>query len=178
MAVWILLLRGINVGGAGRLPMASLRSLLGDLGCRDVATLIQSGNAIFTSGRPRGELITAVAEAIDARHGFRPKAVLLTVGELRRALEGNPFPEAARDPKPMHLWFHDPGQRPDAAALGPIRAGGEAWADLDGVLYLRAPGGIGRSKLAVAIGRQLPGATARNLDTCRKLLALAEAVPD
>lgn len=178
MAVWILLLRGINVGGAGRLSMADLRRLLVDLGCRHVSTLIQSGNAAFASDMPKGDLIASISEVIDARHGFRPKAILLTAGDLRAALAASPFPEAAGDPKPMHLFFHDPQVRPDASALNALRTEGEEWADIDGVLYLRAPAGIGRSKLAAAIGRQLKDATARNLDTCQKLLRLAESVPD
>ena len=54
MSVWILLLRAVNVGGTGRLPMATLKAILGDLGATDVATYIQSGNAVFRSGpRPR-----------------------------------------------------------------------------------------------------------------------------
>jgi uncharacterized protein (DUF1697 family) len=176
MTVWVLLLRGINVGGAGKLPMADLRRLLTDLGCDGVATYIQSGNAVFASDRSRADLSEAIAGAIEAAQGFRPPLFLLTAAELSAALDANPFPEAAADPKPMHLFFHDAGTRPDAAALDADKTGREAWSESGGVLYLRAPDGIGRSKLAVRIGRQFKGATARNLTTCRKLLAMAQAV--
>ena len=50
MARAVALLRGVNVGGRSRLPMAQLRAVLDNLGYRDVKTLLQSGNAVFEIG--------------------------------------------------------------------------------------------------------------------------------
>ncbi len=179
MTGWVLLLRGINVGGTGKLPMAGLRALLAELGCREVATYIQSGNAVFLSDRPRGELARAIGEAIAAEFGLRPDLFLLTGAELAAALAGNPWPEARQDPKPMHLFFHDNAAPADAAALDALLAEGEAWRLTDKVLYFRAPAGVGRSKFAERLGRHFKAAmTARNLNTCEKLLQMIGDLPD
>lgn len=178
MTAWVLLLRGINVGGSGKLPMPALRRLLEDLGCAQVATHIQSGNAVFRSDRPRADLAVAIGDAIEAGHGFRPAVFLLTGAELAAALAANPFPEAAADARPMHLFFHDNSARPDRAALDALLAPGESWHCTDAVLYLRAPAGIGRSKFAEKLPRHFKAAmTARNLRTCVALAAMVAALP-
>lgn len=177
MTAWILLLRGINVGGAGKLPMASLREIIAGTGGEDVATYIQSGNAVFRSARPRKALETAIADGIEAAHGFRPALFLLTAAEMGKALDGNPWPEAADDPKPMHIFFHDGAAKPDKAALDALLAEGEAWHATASLLYFRAPNGIGRSKFAEKLGRHFKAQmTARNLNTCRKLAEMAAAL--
>lgn len=174
---YVLLLRGINVGGAGKLAMGDLRALLAAEGYADVATYIQSGNAVFRSHRPRAELAEAIAAAIEAKAGFRPALFLLTKGELARALAANPWPEARQDEKPMHLFFHDNAAQPDGAALDALLAPGESWHHDAQCLYLRAPAGIGRSKFAEKLGRHFKAeTTARNLRTCEKLLDMVSAL--
>ena len=173
MTRYVLLLRGINVGGAGKLPMASLRALLTGTGCKDVATYIQSGNAVFASDKPRGPLTSAIQDAIEAAHGFRPYCLLLTKDELTAALKANPWPEAKDDPKPMHLIFHDNPAKPDHSALDALLAEDEQWELTDRVLYFRAPQGIARSKFMEKLGRHWKAqTTARNLRTCEKLLEM------
>lgn len=177
MTAWILLLRGINVGGSGKLPMADLRAMLVAIGCRDVATYIQSGNAVFSSDLPKAGLAEAIANAIEAGHGFRPGAFLLTEADMTAAIDGNPFPEAIDDAKPMHLIFLDGDARVDKPALDALLTATESWAMTDRVLYLRAPDGIGRSRFAERLSRHVSGVTtARNLNTCRKLLEMVRAV--
>jgi uncharacterized protein (DUF1697 family) len=177
MTAYVLLLRGINVGGAGKLPMADLRALLSGLGCTSVKTYIQSGNAVFASDLPRDDLTIAIRDAIAAGHGFRPFAMLLTESELADALTGNPWPEAEGDSKPMHLFFHDNSAKADHAALDALLADGESWHLTDQVLYFRAINGIGRSKFAEKMGRHFKvEMTARNLNTCRELLRMVQAL--
>lgn len=177
MTVWVLLLRGVNVGGAGRLPMPRLKAVLERLGAEDVVTYIQSGNAVFRAPGPRAALAAAIGEGIEAEAQFRPDVVLLSAEELTAALAANPWPEAEADAKPMHLFFHTGGAVPDPEALDGLRAPDEAWAEAPGVLYLRAPSGIGRSKLAERLPRLLGGpVTARNLRTCAALAGLAKAL--
>lgn len=70
---YAVLLRGINVGGHRKVPMAELRSLLEGLGHENVRTHLQSGNAVITTGggAPEGELTAAIEGAIEDRFGFR-----------------------------------------------------------------------------------------------------------
>ncbi|MEO8529632.1 MAG: DUF1697 domain-containing protein [Deltaproteobacteria bacterium] len=178
MTRYVLLLRGINVGGAGKLPMVSLRDLLSGIGCLHVATYIQSGNAVFAADLPREELVGSIQDAIEAAHGFRPYCLLLTEGELAAALTANPWPEAEGDEKPMHLIFHDGSAKADTAALEALLAADEQWKLTETVLYFRAPQGIGRSKFIEKLARYFKAqTTGRNLRSCEKLLAMVREIP-
>lgn len=178
---WILLLRGVNVGGRHSLPMRELVEILESLGLEDVRTYIQSGNAVFRA--PRGvsasqadEIAAALAEevaaAIRARRGFRPRALVLGAERLERAAAASPFQaESDADDRSVHVSFLvATPETPDLDGLSAIRAPSERF-HLDGdVFYLHAPEGIGRSKLATRAERLLGvEATARNWRTVRKL---------
>ncbi|MGZ4680257.1 MAG: DUF1697 domain-containing protein, partial [Ilumatobacteraceae bacterium] len=92
MATWIVLLRGINVGGANRLGMGDLRALVGSLGHTSVSTYIQSGNIVLTSARSdRAAMAAEICVGIDRAPGLSVSAVLRTPEELRAALATNPF---------------------------------------------------------------------------------------
>src|SRR6266700_4015900 len=78
MAVWIALLRGVNVVGSGRLPMAELTSILGKLRCSDVRTYSQSGNVVLRHAKATpAELTKRIGEAISKSHGFHTKVLVL-----------------------------------------------------------------------------------------------------
>ena len=173
---WIALLRGINVGGRHVLPMRDLMRILEKVGCRDVKTYIQSGNVVFrTSRRDASRLARIIGDEIDSQFGFRPMVVLLTAAELERAIEANPFPEAESDPSKLHLLFLVDSEQADLDRLEALRAKSERFELLDGVLYLHAPEGIGRSKLAAQAERALGApATGRNWRTIEKLAELAK----
>lgn len=175
-STWILLLRGINVGGRNRLPMGELVELLEALGLEDVDTYIQSGNVVFRSaGELSPGLGEEIAAAIEDRHGFRPRALLLPAEQLDQAAESNPFPAAEAEPKTLHLFFlGDVPEEPDVESLNELRAPSERFHLVDRVLYLHAPDGIGRSKLAARAERHLGvSATARNWRTVEKLRQMA-----
>lgn len=175
---WIALLRGINVGGGNKLPMASLRVILDGLGATDVQTYIQSGNAVFqhaeTDAARVGDMI---GNGIDQRHGFRPRVLALTAAEMARAAEANPFPNAETEPRTLHLYFlAEPSTAPDIEAIRSLASSSETFELTDNVFYLHAPGGIGRSKLAQQVERLLGvEATARNWRTVDNVLAIARA---
>ena len=173
---WIALLRGINVGGHHRLPMAELRELFEGSGCEEVRTYIQSGNAVLkASDTDREGLADRLAGAIEEAKGFRPAVMLLTPGELEAAMAGNPFPEATDEPNRLHLWFlaADP-EEPDLDALRSLRAPSERFELRGRIFYLHAPDGIGRSKLAARVERALGvEATARNWRTVETLHGMA-----
>jgi len=173
---WILLLRGINVGGKKVLPMRELVEVLESLGLEEVRTYVQSGNAVF---RAAGELPAGLGEevsaAIEARKGFRPQVLLLSAQDLERAIRGNPFPEAEAEPGRLHLFFL--ASTPESAhveGLEAARSPTERFRIAGDVFYLHAPDGIGRSKLAAKAERLLGvDATARNWRTVQKLREMA-----
>lgn len=174
---WIGLLRGINVGGANRLPMAELRDELERLGLASVRTYIQSGNVVFDS--PDDDTAEAIAgrieTAIEGRNGFRPRVLVLSAMRFREAMEANPFPEGEAEPKTLHLFFlAGPPDEVDLPALRAAASPTERFRLEDRVFYLHAPDGIGRSKLA-ARAEALLGvpATARNWRTVTRVWDLA-----
>lgn len=188
----VALLRGINVGGSGKLPMAELRAVLEGLGHHDVATYIQSGNAVFTPGAATATtdpvdtaaLTRSLEDAIEAAAGFRPPVVVLTGAQFGAVHAANPFP-AVSEPKQLHAGFH-------ARSLGATYAahvrdavrlaheqGSHDEAVVDGaVVYLHTPDGLGRSRLVELLGRIRADdgsgvrGTFRNWATVTKLLAL------
>jgi uncharacterized protein (DUF1697 family) len=178
MATWILLLRGINVVGRNRLPMAELVRDLETLRLTKVTTYIQSGNAVFqSSAKLATTLAGRIAARIEERHGFRPHVLILSVSDLARAVESNPFRSAQADPQSLHLFFLDSKPaKPDLASLARIRSTTEQFHLTDRVFYLHAPDGIGKSKLAHRVERFLGvAATARNWRTAQRLLEMAQA---
>ena len=173
MTIVACLLRGINVGGHGRLPMADLRTAAEEVGMSDVATYIQSGNLIGIDDDP-STLPARLGDAIEARVGFRPGLVLRTADALRAAVEAAPF--GAVDPNARHVTFIDQPAAPllagfDAAGFAP-----EACAAIDDDLHLYLPDGIGRSPLATALARRSSSAvaTTRNWRTVLAVVALVD----
>lgn len=176
----IVLLRGVNVGGKNRLPMDELARLLEGLGLEDVETYIQSGNAVGRSvGEAASTLGEALAAAIEERHGFRPRVLVLGADRLLEAVDANPFPEATDEPGFLHLLFLDrPPPSPDLDSLAKIATASERFHLARDVFYLHTPDGFGRSKLAARVERFLGvAATARNWRTVSKLREMVDAMP-
>jgi uncharacterized protein (DUF1697 family) len=177
MKTYIALFRGINVGGNNVLPMKDLATALESAGARDVATYIQSGNAVFWSEEQDAALLAeGIRAAIGERHGFEPRVLVLASEEMEEVVRSNPFPEAESEPKTLHVYFlAAPPERPDLEALEGIKGELERFVLVDGVFYLHAPKGIGRSKLAANVEKLLGvPATARNWRTVRKVIEMAD----
>jgi uncharacterized protein (DUF1697 family) len=177
MKTYIALFRGINVVGNNKLPMKDLARLLEGLGCADVRTYIQSGNAILRSGLPASRLASSISAAIARRHGFEPRVLMLTPGELGRAIAGNPFPEAHAVPTSVHLFFLTARARAaNLEAMSALASAGERFALEGRVFYLHTPAGFGTSKVSGRVERLLGvPATARNWRTCTTLLEMSRA---
>jgi uncharacterized protein (DUF1697 family) len=148
-AIYLALLRGINVGGKNKLPMHDLRDLFTQAGCRDVRTYIQSGNVIFSADpatvAPLSDLITT---RIAERFGYRVPLVLRTAEELGDVIRHNPFIAEGAAEDALHVLFL--AEAPDArrvAALDPDRSPPDAFAVRGQEIYLRLPNGAGRTKL-------------------------------
>ena len=173
MQTWIALFRGINVGGRNILPMADLVAELQSLNLRSVRTYIQSGNALFeSSARSAGSIGKKIAKRIEETHGFRPHVLLLKDTELADAIAKNPYADSELDPKTVHFFFMgDLPIDPNVDDIEDATATSESFTIVNRVLYLHAPDGIGRSKLA-AKAETLLGVptTARNLRTVQRLL--------
>jgi len=177
MKTYIALFRGINVGGKNVLPMKELVVLLERLGFQDVKTYIQSGNAVFRSEEEDASgLSNRISAAIKRSHGFEPQVLLLGLDELENAIASNPFPEAEADPKTLHVNFlASTPKNPDLEALDAFKGDRERFVVKGSVLYLHAPDGIGRSKLAASAEKLLGvSMTARNWRSVCKILAMAK----
>lgn len=177
MTAYVALFRGINVGGKNSLPMQDLRDILSSLGCENIRTYIQSGNAVFVSAAQAGELAATIKAAIDNRFGFAPEVLLLTVRRLKAIAAANPFPDAESEPKFLHILFlTEAADEADLDALNDVRAPSERFVLTDDALYLHAPEGIARSKFAARVERCLGvAATGRNWNTVSKIIELADA---
>lgn len=178
MTTWIALLRGINVGGHNKLPMQDLRDLLGDLGCADIKTYIQSGNAVFNSTKQPTTLATDICAGIEGQFGFAPGVQVFSLADYGSILDANPFPEAVSEPKTLHVSFlAEPAATADLVTLESLRSGGEEFRLAERAFYLHAPDGIGRSKLAAKVESSLGvPSTSRNWRSALKIAELAESI--
>ncbi|MGI9273051.1 MAG: DUF1697 domain-containing protein [Woeseiaceae bacterium] len=174
MTSYVALLRGINVGGKNSLPMQDLRDIMGSLGCEDVRTYIQSGNAVFNFDDDAESLSASIKSAIEAQFGFAPHVHLLTVKEFESIRSANPFPEAVDTPKLLHVSFLvAPSENPNLDALAAVQTPTERFELVSNAFYLHAPDGIARSKLAAKVDRCLGvQSTSRNWRTVTKISEL------
>ncbi|MFI9628361.1 DUF1697 domain-containing protein [Streptomyces sp. NPDC052042] len=178
MAMYAALLRGINVSGHRRVPMAALRTLLTELGHGDVRTYLQSGNAVFSSPSDDEERLAAELErAIDKRFGFSVPCLVRDGAYLAAVAAACPFPAAELEGRQLHVTYF--GQPVDAERFDRIEAADHLPEEFrlgDRALYLYTPDGLGRSRLADALSRPslAPGviATSRNWNTVLKLVEM------
>ena len=113
MATHVALLRGINLGGRNKVPMAELRDVVTSLGHTGVSTYIQSGNVLFTTaGDDTAKLAADLEAAITKAFGVRSGVVVLSRDDLARVLDTNPHPEEP-NPKLVHVVFLTAGPPPD-----------------------------------------------------------------
>jgi uncharacterized protein (DUF1697 family) len=166
--VWIGLLRAVNVGGTGKLPMADLRSMCVEIGFRDVATYIASGNVVFRADADKATVTRALAERLE-RYAGRPIGVTLrTASQMRAVLAACPFRDAAPNCT-VAIFLPEP---PAGDALSGVRNRVDEEIAL-GVreIYVSYGAGMGTSKLAIPAARN---GTARNMNTVAKLADMAD----
>ncbi len=178
MTVQIALLRAVNVGGTGILPMADLRAAVEKAGFGEVRTLLQSGNLVFEAGALTPAAAEKKLEALCAKaFGLTIDIYVRTPKEFEAIIAANPFAkEAKANPGFVHVLFLR--EAPPAAAYAALQAAikdGETVRSGGRHAFLFYPEGMGRSKLTPSVlARHLgmPG-TARNWNTVQKLAALA-----
>ncbi|HLL34019.1 MAG TPA: DUF1697 domain-containing protein [Streptomyces sp.] len=178
MTTYAALLRGINVGGSKKIPMADLRTLMEGLGHDGVRTYLQSGQAAFSTGRGDEDSLAAeLTRAIEQRYGFTVDVIVRDHAYLKAIADACPFPAADLEPKQLHVtYFSAPVDEDRFAEIDRDAHLPEEFRLGDRALYLYAPNGLGRSKLAEALSRPrlTKGviATTRNWNTVLKLVEL------
>jgi uncharacterized protein (DUF1697 family) len=176
MTVYIVLFRG--VGGATQLPTKPLREALTAAGFKDVATYINSGNAVLSSRKGAASVTADVAKMAKREFGFDKAIHVVTRDEWAGLIANNPFPRAVEVAKFLHAAVL--AEKPEKGKVEALRAfakAGERIEVVGKVAYLHTPNGFGTSKLAEKFdkGIGVPN-TARNWNTVIALANLADAI--
>jgi uncharacterized protein (DUF1697 family) len=167
MPTYIALVRAVNVGGTGKLPMSELKKMCEAAGFAKVRTYIASGNVIFQSPKSEGQVKKALTTKVEAYIG-KPVVVLArTAAEMAAVASRNPFPKVSGSQvlaifldaaPPADCLMQASGNKTEQMRLGTRE------------IYVWYPDGIAASKLRIPAGKN---GTARNLNTVAKLAELA-----
>ncbi|WP_100616151.1 DUF1697 domain-containing protein [Confluentibacter citreus] len=177
MKTYIALLRGINVGGHKKVPMATLRELLTTSGLTQVQTYIQSGNVIFQSSEKATQLEETIKKSILGYFGFEVSVIVKTPDELQTILNDCPFPKDKKE----HSFFVMLNKIPDAQLVSDalqIAYENEEIIIKKDALYFYCSTGYGQSKFNMnTFERKLKViGTSRNYNTMLKLLSLSAEI--
>jgi uncharacterized protein (DUF1697 family) len=160
------LLRAVNVGGTGKLPMADLKRMCVEVGFEDVRTYIASGNVVLSSGLAASGVKAALEDRLETYAGKPVDVFVRTAAEMGRVLEGNPF--SGCEGRLTYVVFL-PGSPPKDALEQITGVNGEEVRLGRKELYVHYPLGMGTSKLKIPAAGQ---GTARNMNTVAKLVQM------
>ena len=167
MGAFVALLRAVNVGGTGKLPMSELKAMCEEIGLKTVRTYIASGNVVFESRKSEAAIKTALEERLRVYAGAPVGVLVRSASELAEVLAGNPFPKAAPN-RTVAIFLDKP---PPADTLSGIRGqNGEQVRLGRREIYVHYGDGMGSSKLVIPAART---GTARNINTIAKLAGMA-----
>lgn len=170
MTAYVALLRAVNVGGTGKLPMTELTAMCAAAGFTQVKTYIASGNVVFHSALDEAAVKASLEAKLHAYAGKPVGVMIRTAAEMAEVLAANPFADEppnrtvaifldAPPPEMLHLTItHQRDERVEAG----LRE-----------IYVTYPGGMADSKLRI---KEADGGTARNMNTVAKLAAMAAAL--
>jgi uncharacterized protein (DUF1697 family) len=174
----VALLRGINVGGRKKVPMARLREVLEAAGFEDVKTYVQSGNVVLSAPRRSPAKIGREIEAaIEAEFGFDVAVVMRTRDELAALVEDDPLGDVATNPTyRVVVFLAEKLDRSRLADVEPDAFAPEAFELRDREIVMWAPEGQRDSRIVKTLTEKRTGVvgTARNWRTVEKLLAMAD----
>jgi uncharacterized protein (DUF1697 family) len=175
MSGYVALLRGINVGGHRKVPMAALRETAEALGLRNVRTYVASGNLVFESEKAAGTLEALLEKAIAHRFGFAVDVVVRSAAQLSALVAANPLMrECDKQPAFVHMSV---GKRApteaDVAALAAKAGSNECVMSAGGAIWIWFGDGAGQSKIGT--GKSTGVWTARNWRTILALQEMLEA---
>jgi uncharacterized protein (DUF1697 family) len=169
MTGYVALLRAVNVGGTGKLPMAELRTMAEGLGFESVRTYIASGNLLFESDLNEAEVKAALEVRLEAYAGKPVPVLVRTAAELATVRAGDPFPDA-HGSRHLVYFFDTP---PPLDALETVRdKAGERLALGVREIYVDYGAGIRDTRLKFSV---MKNGTARNMNTVVKLVGMIEA---
>ena len=175
---YVALLRGVNVGGRNKLPMADLRDIFAEAGCAAVQTYIQSGNVVYEAAQDMAERVPEIVTlAIRKRFDIETAVIVRSREELRQVADSNPF-DTSGDPRLLHVAFlQDTPGAESVTRLDPDRSPPDAFAVRGRNVYLHYPNGVARSKLTNEyLAAQLQTvSTTRNWRTVLTLLEMVDA---
>ncbi len=175
---YALLLRGINVGGHTRVPMAELRKVLEGLGFGGVRTHLNSGNAIFESSEGGAALTERIEGALQAAFSYRIPALILSAGEMREAVAGLPFSArqaeharaAAGDAASLYAAFLSAEPSREAEdRMESLKRPGETFFVSGRIVYLLLEHSIRECALFSGLDKIDARATVRNWNTVTRL---------
>jgi uncharacterized protein (DUF1697 family) len=170
MPAYIALLRAVNVGGTGKLPMAELHAMCAAAGFTQIKTYIASGNVVFVAKQSAAKVKAALEKRLQAYAGKPVGVIVRTPDEMAAILKSNPFPKSAPnwtvaifldDPPPSDALDHIRGRKDEEVRLGKRE------------IYVAYGAGMGVSKLKIPAAQT---GTARNINTIAKLVELAAAL--
>ncbi|WP_343712064.1 DUF1697 domain-containing protein [Inquilinus sp.] len=167
MTSFVILLRAVNVGGTGKLPMSDLKALCEKAGLTDIRTYIASGNVVCRSDRTEAEVKAAVEAELQTYAGKLVGVLVRSAAEMAQVLAANPFPDAAPN-RTVAIFLDAP---PPADALD--KATGVQAEEMrlgKREIYVHYGDGMARSKLAIPAAK---AGTARNMNTVAKLAEMA-----
>ena len=175
---YIALLRGINVGGHNKIPMAELRSLCAQNGLENTESYVQSGNLVFTSARTPSEVEDLLEQVICQHFGFSIPVIVRAAKQWHSIVAGNPFPGAS-DTKPNLVMLGLSKDIPSLEARQELlnyAKFNERVKLADKHLWIFFPDGVGMSKITPAVLDRLVGSvvTMRNWRTVQRLSALVD----
>jgi uncharacterized protein (DUF1697 family) len=168
MQTYIALLRAVNVGGTGKLPMSDLKAMCEELGFANVRTYIASGNVVFNAEQSQAKLRALLEHKLMAYTGKPVGVHIRSAPEMHSVLDSNPFPEAPGNRNIVVFLETAPaantlekvtGQADEKIALGKRE------------IYIHYGEGMGQSKLKIPAAKF---GTARNMNTVAKLAEMTD----
>lgn len=171
MSVFVGLLRAVNVGGTGKLPMTELARMCVAAGFRAVRTYIASGNVVFATDHDEAAAKAALEARLEAYAGKPVGVALRTSLEMAAVLAGNPFAQAPGN-RVVAIFLDGPAT-PAMLDGATGRAADEELAVGRREIYVRYGAGMGTSRLRIPAAK---GGTARNMNTIAKLAEMAAEI--
>jgi uncharacterized protein (DUF1697 family) len=167
MTSFVALLRAVNVGGTGKLPMSDLKAFCEQLGFASVRTYIASGNVVFTSRKSEAAVKKALEARLEAYAGQAVGVMVRTAEEMQAVLDRNPFPKAAGN-RTVAIFLDAP---PPKDALAAVKRRKDEEIGLGArEIYVHYGEGMGQSKLVIPAAK---AGTARNMNTIATLAKMA-----
>ena len=173
MISYVAFLRGINVGGHRKVPMAELRTICArvtaDAGAR---SYIASGNLVFQTALPVRDLAQGLKTAIVDHFGFDVSIVIIPEPDMRRILANGPFKDAPGNQ--VHAFFCLDTPIIDHARIDRLKRATDQLVCVERTVWVFTPQGVATSKLMAGMDTCIGGATGRNLNTVRKVVEMLD----